>query len=118
MSLAHQVFNHTRVPPGEESVHTPHLLIKPVVGFIADGHHRPDATRSLADDIGQLTNTFVTGNILRVTDTAILPGLDHHLIYIDAGDAERAEEIALAAFVYAKAWQEQIRVQHRLIAEA
>ena len=60
---------------------------------------------------------FVAGNILGIADAQILPRVNDVFVHINARDAERPEEIALAAFVHADARQEQFGIQNGFVAE-
>ena len=68
-------------------------------------------------DLGQLPDPLVAGDVLRVADADIGPGLDDSLIDVNAGNAKRPKEIAFAALVHAQARQQQVGIQDGLVAE-
>ena len=94
-----------------------HLRVKPVVGLVADDDGIHHAAGRLADFFGEFGNFFVAGNIFGIADAEILPRGDDFFVHINARDAQRPEEIALAAFVHADARQEQVGIQNGFVAE-
>ncbi len=89
-----------------------------VVAFRADGNHLRGATRRRTDGGSEFADTGGAGDALRVHDAcgdqlAGNLGVGEH-----AGDDERAEEVALAAFVDAEVGFELVRLQHLLVAES
>ena len=111
------VGDHPRMPPGEDGVDTPHLSVEAIVGLVADRHDRRHAAGCLADQFRQLLDPLVAGDVLRVAYANAGPRLDNRFVDVSARDAQRPEEIAFAALVHAQARQEQVGIQHRLIAE-
>src|SRR5207244_12646975 len=100
-SLAHQIFNDTRMTPSKQRIHALHFRIKPVVSLIADWDNRRYTAWSLPNEFRQLLNLFVAGDVFRIPNSTICPGLDHAFIHIGACNAQWAEKIALSALVHA-----------------
>ena len=117
MPLAQQVLNHARVAPRQHRVDRFHLRVKPVVSLVANRHDGRHAAGRLADFFGQLGNLLVARDVLGIAHAEVRPRLDDVFVHINAGDAERPEKIALAAFVHADARQEQLGIQQGFVAE-
>ena len=66
---------------------------------------------------GSITLPAATADVFGIPDPAVLPGFHHGLVHVHARHAERAEEIALAAFVHADPRQQQVGIQHRFVAD-
>src|SRR5262245_39522344 len=75
MPLAHKVFNHTGVSPGEQGVDAPHFRVEPVVRFVADGDYGRDATRRVLDEVRKIPDSFIARDVFRILYPGIFPGL-------------------------------------------
>src|SRR5690242_11045610 len=88
MFLAHEIFDHPRMSPGEHRADALHLGIEAIVGFVADGNYCADAARRLTDEFGQIFDALVAGDIFRITDAAVFPRPDDGFIDVNASDTE------------------------------
>jgi len=93
-----EVLNDAGMAPSEETVEVANFFVEGVVTFRGDGD---DALRGagFADGCGEGANFLVGGNSFAVGDARVLEGSGQIGIDIDAGDDERTEKVAFAAFV-------------------
>ena len=115
MPLEHQILDHPRMTPCQQGVDTFHLEVKPVVSLVADGHDGKNAPRRIANQIGQFPHPFIAGDAFGILDARVFPLFENFFVHINTGDAQRPEEIALAAFVHTQSRQEHFGIQDFLV---
>ena len=75
------------------------------------------AAPDLSDGGREVSDALVRGNAFAVGDSDLLEVSREIAVYVDTGDDERAEEIALAAFVDAEVRLEHLGIEDLFVAE-
>src|SRR5688572_15934852 len=115
--LAKEIFYNARVSPGKDAVHTAHFGIEAVVSFVANRHRGVNTTWRGTDDLCNLRDFTIAADCLRIPNPRGFPGCDHLCIHVDACDAERAEKVALTAFIHADPRVQQFRLEVRFVSK-
>ena len=97
--LFEQVLDHPGVSPSEQPVQVADLVVEAVVGLRRQVHHRILIARDLPDSLRQLQNLLRAFDQLGVATAKLTQLRAGFGVGVDSGDAQRPEEVPLAALV-------------------
>jgi hypothetical protein len=113
-----QVLDHGGVAPGEEPVEVAKLDVELVVFLGRDDDDVAAVERDeVLDRVGEIERLLVAGDLLAVLHAEIEQAARQVAVDEDARDDQRAEEVALAAFVDAEVGLEHLGVVDLVVAE-
>ena len=114
-----QVLDGARVAPGEEPVDAVHLRVEAVVRRVADADDGVAVGAEEAPDSGgDAQGLLVARDALAVAHAELAQRFDEFLVGVGGGNAQGAEEVALAALVDAHVRLQLARVENVLVADA
>ncbi len=113
-----QVFNGAGMPPGENPVDALHLRVEPVVGGGTDPDHAITPPQQCAQVAGDFQEALIAGNALAVAHPHSLHPFSQAAVSISGGNRQRAEKVALAAFIHAHVRLIMRGIHHLLVSEA
>src|ERR1700675_4964804 len=105
------------MPPAEQTVQVPELLIKLVVPFRTDQHRLDQTAGSFPDSLAQRPNTRVRGNSFAVLNARVQKVARDASIDIHARNHQRSKKIALSAFIHAEMRLEHLRRMYFLVTQ-